>query len=306
SDAVFELDAIPARVLVVGAGPIGLELGQALSRLGAAVTILGRNGRVAGLRDPAVAAAARAALAEEVELHARAELEAVRAREDGVWARFRGPDGELHEGTWSIVLAAAGRQPRLSALDPAQAGLELDADGGPRGLDPATLQWGQAPVFVAGDAAGLRPLLHEAIDEGQIAGHNAALFPQVAPGQRRTPLAITFTSPQIAAVGARFDALDPKTCAIGQVDFGDQGRARVIGQNRGLLRVYAARASGLLLGAEMVGPAAEHLGHLLAWAIQQGTTVERALQLPFYHPVIEEGLRTALQQARRNVAQGTG
>jgi dihydrolipoamide dehydrogenase len=253
-----------------------------------------------------VVEAARAALAEEVELHARAELRAAEADADGVRARFVGDDGELHEGTWSMVLVAAGRRPRLAALDPGRAGLAVDGEGRAVGLDPATLQWGAAPVFVAGDAAGVRPILLEAIDEGQIAGRNAASFPAVLPGQRRTPLSIVFTAPQIAAVGARLDLLGPNTCAIGQVDFGSQGRARVMGKNRGLLRVYAARGSGVLLGAEMVGPAAEHLGHLLAWAIQQETTVERALQLPFYHPVVEEGLRTALQELRRNLAQGTG
>src|SRR5690606_91151 len=131
------------------------------------------------------------------------------------------------------------------------------------------------------DASGLRPLLHEAIDEGRIAGRNAASFPTITPGERRTPLAIVFTEPQVAAVGRRFDALDLSTCAIGQVDFGDQGRARVLGHNVGLLRVYAARSTGALLGAEMVGPAAEHLGHLLAWAVQQGLTVAQALEMPF-------------------------
>ena len=115
-----------------------------------------------------------------------------------------------------------------------------------------------------------------------------------------------FTDPQVAAVGARFDSLDLSTCAIGQVNYANQGRARVMGKNRGLLRVYGERETGKLLGAEMVAPAAEHLGHLLAWAIQQGLTVEQALQMPFYHPVVEEGLRTALQELRHNLAKGSG
>ena len=68
-------------------------------------------------------------------------------------------------------------------------------------------------------------------------------------------------------------------------------------KNRGMLHVYADIVTGRFLGAEMVGPGAEHIGHLLAWAVQQELTVARMLEMPFYHPVIEEGLRTALRDA---------
>jgi dihydrolipoamide dehydrogenase len=68
-------------------------------------------------------------------------------------------------------------------------------------------------------------------------------------------------------------------------------------RNRGRLHVYAEIGTGLLLGAEMIGPDAEHLAHLLAWAHQLQLTVAEMLRLPFYHPVVEEGLRTALRDA---------
>jgi dihydrolipoamide dehydrogenase len=79
------------------------------------------------------------------------------------------------------------------------------------------------------------------------------------------------------------------------VSFEDQGRARVLLKNKGLLNVYADLATGRFLGAEMLAPAAEHLAHLLAWARQNKMTVTQMLEMPFYHPVIEEGLRTALR-----------
>ena len=75
-------------------------------------------------------------------------------------------------------------------------------------------------------------------------------------------------------------------------------------QNRGRLHVYAEPASGKFLGAEMLGPAAEHIGHLLAWARQLDLTVSEMLALPFYHPVIEEGLRTALRDAQAKLDAG--
>ena len=85
---------------------------------------------------------------------------------------------------------------------------------------------------------------------------------------------------------------------IGEVDYGDQGRSRVMGRNQGLVRIYGA-PDGRLLGAEMCGPAVEHTGHLLAWALQVGMTVTDALRMPFYHPVVEEGIRTALRDLAR-------
>jgi len=92
--------------------------------------------------------------------------------------------------------------------------------------------------------------------------------------------------------------------AVGKVSFEDQGRSRVMLKNLGALHLYAERRSGRLLGAEMLGPAAEHLGHLLAWSVQRGDSVQEMLDSPFYHPVIEEGLRTALRGLQRALRMG--
>jgi len=90
---------------------------------------------------------------------------------------------------------------------------------------------------------------------------------------------------------------------IGEVSFENQGRSRVMLKNRGMLRVYADARDGRFLGAEMLGPRAEHIGHLLAWAHQSGLTISQMLDMPFYHPVVEEGLRTALRDACAQLGQ---
>ncbi len=124
------------------------------------------------------------------------------------------------------------------------------------------------------------------------------------PGLRRAALTVAFTDPQIATIGQSHRDLDQGRHVIGEVSFVNQGRSRVMLQNQGLLRVYAETRSGRFIGAEMAGPRAEHIAHLLAWACQSGMTVEQMLAMPFYHPVVEEGLRTALRDAKDKILHG--
>ena len=128
------------------------------------------------------------------------------------------------------------------------------------------------------------------------AGLNA-LAPTPRGFARRTPLAITFSQPHAAVVGQRHADLPEGQWVGGTVDFARQGRARVAQCNHGRLNVYAEHGSGRLLGAELCAPAGEHMAHLLALAVEQRLTVHDLLRMPFYHPVLEEGLRTALRDA---------
>ena len=80
-----------------------------------------------------------------------------------------------------------------------------------------------------------------------------------------------------------------------------QGRALVLGKNHGAIEVYVDKSSRKLLGAELLTDSTEHLAHLLAWMISEKLTVDEILEKPFYHPTIEEGLRTALKHARRQL-----
>lgn len=128
---------------------------------------------------------------------------------------------------------------------------------------------GDSTIFITGDANNHRPLLHEAAHEGYVAGFNAAHFPDVRRFARKPMIAAVFSDPQIMMVGATYRDLTShgRPFATGAVDWADQGRARVMGVNRGRLHVYGNPETGRFLGAEMVGPEAEHLAHLLAWAL---------------------------------------
>jgi dihydrolipoamide dehydrogenase len=295
NDDVFEWTDLPRKVAVVGVGVIGLELGQALSRLGVDVTMIGR-GKVGPLTDPAVTAEAGRIFAKAFRFESRAEVQAATREGDSVRLRYRGDTGAVHEDTFDYVLVTAGRKPNFGALALENTTLELDGKGVPV-YDPLTFQAGDHPVFIAGDANGVLPLLHEAADEGRAAGTNAARFPVVVPLVRRAPISVVFSDPQIAMVGARHADLVPDSFVTGEVSFEDQGRSRVMLRNHGLMHVYVDKISRRFVGAEWIGPDAEHIAHLLAWSLQMKLTVDAMLEMPFYHPVIEEGLRTALRAA---------
>jgi dihydrolipoamide dehydrogenase len=308
SDDVFDWDDLPKSVAVIGPGAIGLELGQALYRLGVRVAVFGRGGRFGPLSDPQVRDYAIGCCALEFSLEPDAQIADMRRAGSRVAIRRKDGDGKELTEHFDRVLAATGRKSNVDTLGIGNTTLELDKTGVPF-FDPRTARArnaaGNAPIFIAGDADEFIPLLHEAADEGRIAGENAARLaagkPPV-PGMRRAPLGIVFTDPQIAIVGGGFRALKEGSFAIGEAGFEDQGRARILLRNSGLLHVYGEIGSGRFLGAEMIAPDAEHLGHLLAWALQNEMTVGAMLEMPFYHPVIEEGLRTALQDLARQLA----
>ena len=299
NDDVFDWDELPTSVAVFGPGVIGLELGQALHRLGVEVHLFGLGGLLGPISDPAVLDAAQQIFRDEFFVDTDADVTGLRRVQDGVEVSYR--DGDSNKVTVvDFVLAATGRRPNVGGLKLENTSLPLDARGLPV-FSPETLQIGDSSVFIAGDANNQLPLLHEAADEGRIAGLNAARYPHVTPGLRRSPIAVVFSDPQIGLVGQSFASLSERKIVIGDVSFDDQGRSRVMLKNRGRLRVYASPGDGRFLGAEMVGPRAEHIAHLLAWAHQNRMTIAQMLEMPFYHPTIEEGVRTALRDAAKQL-----
>ncbi len=294
SDTFFEQQDLPRRVAVVGLGIIGLELGQALARLGIEVAGFGRNPHICGIRDPEVNRVALKTLRRELPLYAGAEAEVFPHKKSLVIRNGS------HEVEVDAIIAALGVTSNVGNLGLEHLGVELDRRGLPA-FNPHTMQVADLPVFIAGDANGCLPILHEAQDEGFIAGRNAAAA-EIQKYRRRTALKIIFSEPQVAAVGQTVDKHHADEVVTGRADFSEQSRAIAEGRNAGLLHLYADKASARIIGGEMIVPEAEHLAQLLALAIHRELTVHELLSMPFYHPTVEEGLRTALRDAARQLA----
>jgi dihydrolipoamide dehydrogenase len=166
SDELFEQVQLPRRIAVVGLGAVGAEMTQALARLGLEVTGFDAATRVAGISDPQVNEAAVGLLRAEVSAHLGAPVEPVAAR-DAVRVSAGGTSIEVDK-----VVVALGRRPDVDGLGLEHLGVALEANGQPR-FDPRTMQIGDLPVYIAGDASAHAAILHEAADEGWIAGYNA-------------------------------------------------------------------------------------------------------------------------------------
>lgn len=283
-ESIFELEQPGPVLAIVGAGPVGLELGQAFAHLGVEVHVIdgAEDLQITGL--PEVDSAYRRALGGAIHWHFHAEVEQA-VDDDGIELTLT--DGAVIHP--DHVLVAAGFETLLDRIGLERA-FDVD-DVRELAVCEETRRLGDLPVFVAGDVSGPE-LLHEARWEGTIAGKNAAGSPIRRP--RPVALRMVFTEPQCVVVG---DPTQPGWC-WGRQELADQGRARTEGQAVGELRV-GLDADGRVGTAVLVSRDAEHLGHLIAWAVDASEHVDQLLARVFYHPTREEGLRSALEAARR-------
>ncbi len=298
TDQFFELEKLPESIAVIGLGVIGIELGQALSRLGVKVHAFSSNKAIGGLSDPKIQDYAAEYFEKEFPIeYGRAEI-------------IGEKDGKLQvkSGNKTVSVDKAfltmGRAPSLKGLGIDNIDVPLDNRGIPE-FSNSTFQIPNTRIFIAGDVNADRPILHEAADQGNIAGHNAVLEDSEC-FRRRESLGIVFSDPNIASVGMKYAELKDKGIDFitGDVSFEGYGRAIVMLKEVGLLHIYADSNSGKLLGAEMMAPAGEHMAHMLSWVINLGLSVRDVVALPYYHPVIEEGLLTAFRELANKLESG--
>lgn len=291
SDDIFEIEDLPDSLAVVGLGAIGLELAQAMNRLGVKVTGFDALHTLGGITDPDVSVAAAEIFRREFPIHLGAEVSLERQTNGRVKVNWSG-----NSITADKVLVAVGRTPNIEDLGLENLGVELNGNGLPD-FNQHTLQVGDLPVFLPGDVNGRAPILHEAADDGHIAGYNAILESSNEHCFcRRTPIGIVFSDPNVAYAGMRFEELEMDEAVTAEEDFSSQARAKTAGENRGLMKLYASKVTARLLGVEMAVPGGEHMAHMISWAIQRGLTVFEMLELPFYHPVLEEGIRGGIRK----------
>ena len=301
SDEIFELNSLPKSIAVIGSGVIAIELAQAMQRLGVETTVFARSRKVGVLSSSKLQQIAQTELSKELNIKFEILPNLVKNTENRVELNYI-ENNETKQLFVEYLLAATGRQSNLKTLnleniDPSFSDLKKLP------VNNETKQLANLPIFIIGDAFTQTPLQHEAALEGKLVISSCLNFPQVINLKSLTPLGIVFSNPEMAMVGHNYANLTKFGVEFitGYASYEKQGRALVLGKNKGAVEVYIDKNTRKLLGAELFIESAEHIAHLLAWMISEEVTLDDILQKPFYHPTLEEGLRTAFKHARRQL-----
>ncbi len=295
SDTVWSLSELPGRLLVLGGGPIGCELGQGFARLGSHVTIVEAADRlISGETPPASDALARALTADGIDIRTGVRLTSIDPDREGRRVAVLDDGSEID---FDVVLVSVGRRPRTSALGLDVAGVSLTESGH---IEVDTkLQTTNPRIWAAGDLTGYAPFTHVAGNHGSLAASNAVL------GLRRTVSPdliprVTYTSPEVASFGVAADSrpgLIVHTVPHSEVD-----RAVAEGATHGYSQLVLD-AKGKVVGASIVGPrAGESLAEALL-AAQQGLRARAMAGAIHAYPTWSDGIwKTALAQGRKDLA----
>lgn len=301
TDQIFELKTLPKSIAVIGSGVIALEIAQALHRLGVETTIFARSKRIGILTSSKLQQLAQKELGKELKILFETLPSEVKCNSEGVILNYKLKEKEKTLKV-EYVLVATGRSSLLDTLKLENIDDSFkDIKSLP--INAKTKQLETYPIFIVGDAYTSTPLQHEAAHEGKKVLHNCLNYPQINSIKTLTPLGIVFSDPEMAIVGQSSKQLKETGIDFitGEASYERQGRAIVLGKNKGGIEVYIDKESQKLLGAELFTEATEHMAHLLSWIIGEGLTLNDILEKPFYHPTLEEGLRTALKHAHRQL-----
>jgi len=291
---VFGLQRLPERLLVLGGGPVGVELAQAFARLGSAVTILQRNVRLLPATDgEASAVLERALRAEGLTVQTTATAERVERTGTVIRVTGAGPAGPVVvEG--DALLVALGRTPSVEGLDLAAAGVRVGARGI---VVDDHLRTSQPHIYAAGDVAGSFQFTHYAGWQAVIAARNA-LLPGSSRGRRPSVPWAIFTDPEIAQVGlTEAEARQQReTITVKRLPAERNDRAQTSGQQDGLMK-FILRPNGTLIGATIVGGAAGELVNELAIAIDHGLKLADLARTIHVYPTYGFALQVAAADA---------
>jgi pyruvate/2-oxoglutarate dehydrogenase complex dihydrolipoamide dehydrogenase (E3) component len=293
SDDVLDNPHPPKSLIVLGAGPVALELAYYHRALGADVTVLQRSKQVLSSLDRDVADAVQHGMERQgTKFVLGCKILGADKSSRGKWVRVAHDEREETIEADEILLAL-GRDPATSQLDLPAAGLDI-APGRP--LATSDTQQTLVPhIFGAGDVTGKLEIVHIAIEQGEIAARNAArlLRGKNEPLETidyRLRLFAVFTEPEAAMVGlSEREATELGIdFAAATYPFNDHGKSIVRGKTDGFVKLLADRKTGELLGGAVVGPHASELIHEVVIALRYRATAAELSKIPHYHPTLSE------------------
>ena len=297
TDTLWDLTALPQRLVVLGGGPIGCELAQAFARLGAQVTLVEQAPRLLMREDADAAALVADALRRDgVDLLlGHTAVRAERAGDDKqLVVQAAGPDGAARTLVFDELLCAVGRRPRVAGYGLEALGIPLTPQG--TLATNAHLQTRYPHIYAVGDVAGPFQLTHAASHQAWFATVNALFgrFKRFTPDYRALPWA-TFTDPEVARVGLSEAEATAQGIAheVTRIDLADIDRAIADGRTQGFVKVLTAPGRDRILGVTIVG---DHAGDLIAeyvLAMKHGLGLKKILGTTHIYPTLAEANQRA-------------
>ncbi len=286
NEEVFHLKTLPKRLTVLGAGAIGMELGQSFSRLGSRVTVVEMGEHIMNKEDSEVSELMKKILCEEgLEILTKTKAVKVHKSENGAKVVTVEADGKTSEIESDEILVAVGRQPNVDGLDLEKAGVEFDKK---RIKTNDNLQTSQKHIYAAGDVTAHFQFTHMADYEAQVVIQNAFVpFPFKKKTDFRVVPWATFTEPEVGRVGITESEAQEKFgggVKVYKVNFTENDRAQAESATEGFAKVVTNK--GRIVGATLVGEHAGELIHEFVWAIQEKLKISKLNKIIRIYPTL--------------------
>lgn len=289
---LLDVTELPASLLVLGGGYVGVEFAQMFARFGSRVTLLQQADRLVPREDPDVSEVLLNVFREEdIEVVLGVDVRTAEKTPEGIRLGIR-VDGQEQYFDAEALLVAAGRTPNTDSLNLNNAGVETDERGFIR-VDKA-FHTTQDGVYAIGDVTGQPMFTHSARDDADRLYHRLIKGEDVTTAGRHVPYAV-FTDPEIAAVGLTAAQAREAGYAIklGKHPFARVARAKAMAQTDGFIKLVADADTDRLLGAQIIGPHAGELIHELVVALDMEATYEQIGRSLHVHPTLSEGINSA-------------
>jgi pyruvate/2-oxoglutarate dehydrogenase complex dihydrolipoamide dehydrogenase (E3) component len=296
NESVFDLNALPPRLLVIGGGPIGAELAQAFARLGSTVQVIEALPTFFAREDPDIAAVIHERLlAEGIAIHLGTKATAVRQDVTGITVSVTGADGVSRELVGDALLVAVGRTPNIERLGLDAVGVRTDRGGI---VVDKTLQTTVPGIYAAGDIVSGAPKFTHAADYMSRTVIRNALFPGSSATDYSAIPWVTYTEPEVAHIGlteAEARSRYGNTIGVWSRPFAHVDRAIADGDTHGLVKIITA-ANGRVIGGHIVGPHAGEMIGELTIAVKLKLTVGQLGGVIHPYPTTAEAIRQAAEQ----------
>ena len=303
SDQALEMRQLPKSMIVLGAGPVAVELAQFFQRVGTCVTLIQRSRHILSNSDEDLVRPLEACLLKEgMVVYTRTRLIKANQQNGERTVHFE-HEGEEKSVTAEVILQALGRKPNTFCLNLSSTGIRTDHQG--YIIVDDEMRSNVPHIFSVGDINGRHEVVHSAIRQGEIVAHNTRRSP-CKKSDDRLRMTVVFTDPQVASVGWNEKECRKKNIPYlsASYPFSEHGKSLCLGETHGHVKLICKPKTGEIIGGHIVGPEAGELIHELVAIMHYRGTIYDLLDIPHYHPTLAEIITYPAEELAEKILAG--